>query len=75
MKRKIIIAITGASGSIYAKVLLNKLQILNKQVEDVSVVMSDNAKDVWKHELGSFLCPSSPKLQDCTLFRRSQTGL
>ena len=52
MKRKIIIAITGASGSIYAKVLLNKLQILNKQVEDVSVVMSDNAKDVWKHELG-----------------------
>jgi len=51
MKRKIVIAITGASGAIYAKLLLNKLQQLNTQLTEVAVVMSDNAKDVWKFEM------------------------
>ena len=51
-KRKIVVAITGASGSIYAKVLLDKLSGLQEQVENVSIVMSDNAKDVWRYELG-----------------------
>lgn len=50
-KLKIVVAVTGASGSIYAKVLFDKLQSLSNQIETVSVVMSDNAKDVWKHEL------------------------
>ena len=52
-KKKIVVAITGASGSIYAKVLLDKLSLLTDQVEEVGVVMSDNAKDVWKFELGT----------------------
>ncbi|MEI5985046.1 UbiX family flavin prenyltransferase [Sphingobacterium sp. PU5-4] len=52
MMSKIIVAITGASGSIYAKILLDKLTLLKDQVEEVGVVMSDNAKDVWKFELG-----------------------
>jgi len=52
-KRKIIIAITGASGSIYAKVLLDRLVQLQDQLFDVAVVMSDNAKAVWKLELGN----------------------
>jgi 4-hydroxy-3-polyprenylbenzoate decarboxylase len=52
-KHKIIVAITGASGSIYAKLLLDKLQQLSNQIEHVGIVMSDNAKDVWKHELGN----------------------
>lgn len=47
------VAVTGASGAIYAKVLLEKLQLLHGQIETVSVVMSDNAKDVWKYELGN----------------------
>ena len=52
-KRKIVVAITGASGSIYAKVLLEKLALIKTdQLADVGVVMSDNAKDVWKYELG-----------------------
>ena len=52
-KRKIIVAITGASGSIYAKVLLDKLAAIgSEQIANVGVVMSDNAKDVWKYELG-----------------------
>jgi 4-hydroxy-3-polyprenylbenzoate decarboxylase len=51
-KKKIIVAITGASGSIYAKVLLDKLVALQDQIDAVGIVMSDNAKDVWKFELG-----------------------
>lgn len=50
-KRKIIIAITGASGSIYAKRLLDHLVKLNTQYERVDLVFSKNAKEVWKHEL------------------------
>jgi 4-hydroxy-3-polyprenylbenzoate decarboxylase len=52
-KHKIIVSITGASGSIYAKVLLDKLSKLSEQIEHVGIVMSDNAKDVWKTELGN----------------------
>ena len=50
--RKIVIAITGASGSIYAKLLLNKLMLSKDQWDELSVVMTENAKTVWKTELG-----------------------
>jgi 4-hydroxy-3-polyprenylbenzoate decarboxylase len=52
-KKKIIVGITGASGAIYAKLLLDNLQKLSDQIEKVGVVMSDNAKEVWKFELGN----------------------
>ncbi|MEO8711782.1 MAG: flavoprotein, partial [Parafilimonas sp.] len=52
MKNKIVIAITGASGSIYAKLLLDKLVQLKDQWIELAVVMSDNAKKIWKTELG-----------------------
>lgn len=48
---KIIIAITGASGAIYAKCLMDALVPLNDQYESVGIVMSDNAKMVWETEL------------------------
>jgi 4-hydroxy-3-polyprenylbenzoate decarboxylase len=48
---KIAVAVTGASGAIYAKVLLNKLSALSEKITEVGVVMSDNAKDVWEYEL------------------------
>jgi 4-hydroxy-3-polyprenylbenzoate decarboxylase len=50
-KKKIVVAITGASGAIYAKLLLEKLQQLSSQISEVAVVMSDNAKEVWRIEL------------------------
>lgn len=53
MSNKIAIAITGASGSVYAKLLLDKLISLSDQYEEVGVVMSKNAKEVWKTELGN----------------------
>jgi len=52
-KKKIVVAITGASGAIYAKLLLDNLKLLDQQVEKVGVVMSDNAKEVWRFELGN----------------------
>lgn len=51
MKKKIVVAITGASGAIYANLLLKTLNRLQDQIAEVAVVMSDNAKDVWRFEL------------------------
>lgn len=50
--KKIAVAITGASGSIYAKLLMQKLQQLKDQLAELSLVMTDNAKQVWETELG-----------------------
>lgn len=50
-KRKIIIAVTGASGSIYAKLLLDFFTSINNV--EIGVVMSDNARVVWEHELSN----------------------
>jgi flavin prenyltransferase len=51
--RKIVVAITGASGSLYASILLEKLLKLSDQWETVSVVMTKNARQVWQTELGN----------------------
>lgn len=48
---KIVVAITGASGSVYSKVLLNKLLDIKDQWADLSVVLTENAKEVWKTEM------------------------
>lgn len=53
MKKKIVVAVTGASGSIYADLLLKKLQQLKDQWDELSLVMTENAREVWKIELGS----------------------
>ena len=50
---KIVLAISGASGSIYPKLLLDKLLQLKDQWEELSVVMTDNARQVWQTELGN----------------------
>ena len=48
---KIVISVTGASGSIYAKLLLQKLLSAKDQWAEVAVVMTENAKEVWRTEL------------------------
>ncbi|MDE3124161.1 MAG: UbiX family flavin prenyltransferase [Bacteroidota bacterium] len=53
MQHKIILAITGASGAIYAKLLLDKLLTLQTQIAEVGIIMSNNAKLVWNTELGN----------------------
>jgi 4-hydroxy-3-polyprenylbenzoate decarboxylase len=46
---KIAVAVTGASGSIYARSLLGRLAQTNAEVH---LVWSENARTVWDHELG-----------------------
>jgi len=49
--KKIAVGITGASGSVYAELLLEKLLQARGQWNDIAVIMTDNAKEVWKTEL------------------------
>ncbi len=51
--QKILIAITGASGSIYSNLLISKLLAIKSQWDELAVVMTENAKDVWQTELGN----------------------
>jgi flavin prenyltransferase len=60
MKRKIVVAVTGASGAIYASLLFKKLREIKNQLSEVAVVFSTNAKDIWKYELKDTFEPVFP---------------
>src|SRR5215831_10984679 len=49
---KIVLAITGASGAVYPKLILEKLLTIRDQWQSLAVIMTDNAKQVWQTELG-----------------------
>lgn len=51
MGKKIVIAITGASGSIYPAQLIDKLLALKDQWDELAVVVTDNALEVWQVEM------------------------
>lgn len=59
-RKKIVVGITGASGSIYAKILLDKLAVNGVQHDDVAVVFTDSGKDVSTYELGKEAIDSIP---------------
>ncbi len=59
--KKIIVAITGASGSIYAEILLDKLRGLKTPPGEIAVVFSDNAKEIWEYEIGEKYKPKPPE--------------
>jgi len=50
---KVVVAITGASGSIYAKLLLGKILAMKDQCDELAMVMTENAKQVWETETGN----------------------
>jgi 4-hydroxy-3-polyprenylbenzoate decarboxylase len=50
--RRIIIAVTGASGALYAKILFDKLGRLRDSVSAAGAVFSSTARQVWDHEIG-----------------------
>ena len=50
---KIVLAITGASGAVYSSQLIKKLLHIKDQWNELAVVMTDNARLVWKTELGN----------------------
>jgi len=51
MSNKIIVAVTGASGALYAKLLLDNLIELKDQWTDLGIIISNNAKQIWQTEL------------------------
>jgi 4-hydroxy-3-polyprenylbenzoate decarboxylase len=51
-KNKTIVAVTGASGAIYARLLLESLQKMKIPHDSVALVFSKTAEEVWKYELG-----------------------
>ncbi len=59
-KKKIILAITGASGSAYAKLLMQEIDKLSDQLDEAGIVFSKTALKVWEHELNS--PPSLPPI-------------
>jgi len=55
-KKKVLIAVSGASGSIYAESIfkhLEKKQVA-EQCDEISVVFTKNAIEIWKSEIGKF---------------------
>jgi 4-hydroxy-3-polyprenylbenzoate decarboxylase len=60
MPHKIVLAITGASGSIYAKLMIDKLLALRQQWDELAVVLTENAKLVWETELGEKYAEKDP---------------
>lgn len=58
--RKIVLAVTGASGSVYALKLLEKLSQLRTPPEEVAVVFSETAKEIWVAETGQKFVPEFP---------------
>jgi 4-hydroxy-3-polyprenylbenzoate decarboxylase len=57
--RKIVLAVTGASGSIYALKLLESLKKLKYPPTEVAVIFSDTAKEIWESEIGQKYSPDS----------------
>ena len=58
--RKIVLAVTGASGSVYAMKLLEKLQGVRNPVSEIAVIFSETAKQIWIHETGKEFVANSP---------------
>jgi len=51
--RKIILAVTGASGSIYALRLLEKVMAIESPPDEIAVILSDTAREIWLYEIGT----------------------
>jgi flavin prenyltransferase len=51
--RKIILAITGASGAVFPYKILEKLHNINAPVKEIAVIFSDTGREIWESEIGS----------------------
>jgi 4-hydroxy-3-polyprenylbenzoate decarboxylase len=75
-RRKIILAITGASGSVYAQRLMKRLSGLKKPPAEIAVIFSDTAKEIWVHETGKKikLLPSANEYDNNSFFAPFASG-
>ncbi len=51
--KKIVLGITGASGSVYASKLIKILNSPSLGLDELALVFTSTAKEVWMHEIGS----------------------
>ena len=51
-KRKIVLAITGASGSIYAEKLLNTFYLVQNPPAEIAVIFTETSREIWLSERG-----------------------
>jgi 4-hydroxy-3-polyprenylbenzoate decarboxylase len=58
--RKIVVAVTGASGSVYASQLFERLSGLKSRPAEIAVVFSDKAKEIWLYETGREFSAKKP---------------
>jgi 4-hydroxy-3-polyprenylbenzoate decarboxylase len=61
--RKIIVAITGASGAVYGLKLLERLRKLPVPPAEVAVILSENAEEIMLYEAGIRYDPSGKEKQ------------
>jgi len=59
MPIKVIVAVTGASGSIYAQKLIEQMFVYSDKFKEIALIFSENGRKVWEYELGNI--PSFPK--------------
>jgi flavin prenyltransferase len=52
MSKKIVLAIAGSSGALYAKLMMEQLVLISDQWSDIGVVFSENALVNWQLEIG-----------------------
>jgi flavin prenyltransferase len=50
-KKRIVVGITGASGSIYAKRMVEKLIALSPTIGELAIIFSESGREVWRYEL------------------------
>jgi 4-hydroxy-3-polyprenylbenzoate decarboxylase len=51
-KRKIVLAITGASGSIFAEKLLDTFHLVHNPPAEIAVIFTETAREIWLSERG-----------------------
>ncbi|MBE0674168.1 MAG: UbiX family flavin prenyltransferase, partial [Bacteroidales bacterium] len=68
-RRKIIVAVTGASGAVYALKLLERLRSLPEPPSETAVIFTGNAEEIMLYETGARFSPAgNEKLWDCNDF-------
>jgi len=55
--RKVVLAVTGASGAVYAEKLLGKLMKADDAPSEIAVIFSEKAAGIWEFETGKRFSP------------------
>ncbi len=53
-RKRLVVGLTGASGMIYGKILLERLASLHDSTYELHAVLSSQAEKVWEFEIGPF---------------------